>query len=203
MRGCGEVSGVAFREITSLRGQRLTIVTVQKPAEPLTLFWKLIITLAAVVGVGTCAVLGFLYVKFFVPVPGTVEVLEWQLTKQDAVHAIQDEDGDAMTYYVVPGIVPGVVCLVGEYPYDEYNYWEACNSIGDGRDILVEVPDPGNRTVVFVPDQFDHSPLERDGWVTLHRNLLILPLTEAPQPAEPLTSSAVQQETGQGQAVPM
>ena len=194
----------------------MTIVTVQKPAEPLTLFWKLIITLAAVVGVGTCAVLGFLYVKFFVPVPGTVEVLERQLTKLDAVHAIQDEDGDArigesrllaeyesMTYYAAPGMVPGVVCLVGKYPYDEHNYWEACNSIGDGRDILVEVPDPGNRTVVFVPDQFDHRELERDGWVTLHRNLLILPLAEAPQPAEPLTSSAVQQETGQGQAVPM
>ena len=195
----------------------MTNVTVKKPAEPLTLFWKLIITLAAMVGVGTCAVLGFIYVNFFAAVPGTVEVLERQLTKQDAVHAIQDDEGDAeiresrflasydsTSYYAAPGMVPGVACLVVKSPWDdERSYWEMCNEVHDGRDILVGIQDPDSRDVLFVPDQFDHSPLERDGWVTLHRNLLILPLTEAPQPTEPLTSSAMQQETGQGHAIPM
>ncbi|MFE8887888.1 hypothetical protein ACFYLX_18770 [Pseudarthrobacter enclensis] len=172
---------------------------------PLTVFWRLMITLAAVVGVGTCAVLGLLYMRFAMTVPGTVDVLERQLTGQDAVPAIQDEDGEArlgesrflaayesMSYYAAPGPLPGVVCLVGKYPYDdEYNYWEACNGLGDGRDILVEVPDPDNRTVILVPDQFDHGPLERDGWVTLHRNLLVHPLGEtALEPAGPLIRSA-------------
>ncbi|WP_314215822.1 hypothetical protein [Pseudarthrobacter equi] len=162
------------------------------------------ITFAALAGLGTCAVLGLVYVRFVMGVPGTVHVLERQLTKQDAVPAIQDEAGEAkiresrflaayesMNYYAAPGPLPEVVCLVAKYPYDDqYNYWEACNSLGDGRDILVEVQDPDDRTVVFVPDQFDHLPLERDGWVTLHRNLLIQPLDGAKRPTQPLTHVA-------------
>ncbi|WP_091723327.1 hypothetical protein [Pseudarthrobacter equi] len=162
------------------------------------------ITFAALAGLGTCAVLGLVYVRFVMGVPGTVHVLERQLTKQDAVPAIQDEAGEAkiresrflaayesMNYYAAPGPLPEVVCLVAKYPYDDqYNYWEACNSLGDGRDILVEVQDPDDRTVVFVPDQFDHLPLERDGWVTLHRNLLIQPLDGAERPTQPLTHVA-------------
>ncbi|MDP9985315.1 hypothetical protein [Arthrobacter sp. FW306-07-I] len=193
----------------------MTILTVQRPAPPLTLFWKLTITLAAIVGTGTCVVLGFIYVHFFVGVPGTVEVLERQLTKQDAVHAIQDDEGDAeiresrflasyesTSYYAAPGIDPGVACLVVTSPWDdERSYWEMCHEVRDGRDVLVGIQDPDSRDVLFVPDQFDHAPLERDGWMTLHRNLLIRPLAEVPQPAEPPTSSAVQQETGQGHAI--
>ncbi|ACL41357.1 hypothetical protein Achl_3400 [Pseudarthrobacter chlorophenolicus A6] len=162
------------------------------------------VALAVVAGVGTCAVLGLVYVRFFMAVPGTVEVLERQLTKQDAVPAGQDEGGDArirdsrflatyesMTYYAAPGLVPGVACLVGTYPWaDEFGYWEACNDIGDGRDVLVDVADPDDRGVLFVPDQFDHTPLERDGWVTLHRNLLIQPLDAAQRPTQPLTHAA-------------
>lgn len=183
----------------------------RRPPEPLTLFWKLIIALAATVGVCTCAVLGLLYLHFFVGTPGTVEVLERQLTKQDAIPALQDEEGDAeiretrflasyesISYYAAPGIMPGVACLVGKSPWDDdWSYWEACNGIRDGRDVLVDVQSPDGRDVIFVPDQFDHNPLERDGWVTLHRNLLILPLAEAAQPAGPqqpgeqLTSKAL------------
>ncbi|SDT59887.1 hypothetical protein SAMN04489743_3842 [Pseudarthrobacter equi] len=179
-------------------------MTGQKPPVPLTPFWRLMITFAALAGLGTCAVLGLVYVRFVMGVPGTVHVLERQLTKQDAVPAIQDEAGEAkiresrflaayesMNYYAAPGPLPEVVCLVAKYPYDDqYNYWEACNSLGDGRDILVEVQDPDDRTVVFVPDQFDHLPLERDGWVTLHRNLLIQPLDGAERPTQPLTHVA-------------
>ncbi|WP_045731138.1 hypothetical protein [Pseudarthrobacter chlorophenolicus] len=162
------------------------------------------VVLAVVAGLGTCAVLGLAYTRFFMVVPGTVEVLERQLTKQDAVPAIQDDSGDArireskflatyesMSYYAAPGFVPGVACLVGTYPWDdEFGYWEACTEIGDGRDFLVDVADPDDRAVLFVPDQFDHTPLERDGWVTLHRNLLIQPLVEAERPTQPLTRAA-------------
>ena len=184
-------------------------MTGQKPPVPLTPFWRLMITFAAITGLGTCAVLGLLYVRFVMGVPGTVHVLERQLTKQDAVPAIQDETGEAkiresrflatyesMTYYATPGLVPGVACLVGTYPWDdEFGYWEACNEIGDGRDILVDVADPDDRVVLFVPDQFDHAPLERDGWVTLHRNLLIQPLAEVQQPAQPLLRNAGRHST--------
>lgn len=186
-------------------------MTGQLPPVPLTPFWRLMITFAAIAGVGTCAVLGLLYVRFVMGVPGTVHVLERQLTKQDAVPAIQDEAGEAkiresrflaayesMNYYAAPGPLPEVVCLVAKYPYDDvYNYWEGCNSLGDGRDILLEVQDPDDRTVVFVPDQFDHLPLERDGWVTLHRNLLIQPLAEVQQPTQPPLRTAGHRATVQ------
>ena len=175
-----------------------------RPAEPLTLFWKLVITLAAFVGVSTCAVLGFIYVHFFVGTPATVEVLERQLTEQDAVPAVQDDEGEAairegrylasyesVSYYAAPGVVPGVACLVVKSPWDdETSYWEACNEVRDGRDILVGVQDPGSRDILFVPDQFDHRPLEQDGWVTLHRNLLIHPLGDVVEPAGPLNRNA-------------
>lgn len=179
-------------------------MTGKQPPVALTTFWKLMITFAAVAGAGTCLALGLLYVRFFLSIPGTVEVLERQLTKQDALPAIQDYDGEArirdsrflasyesVTYYAAPGLVPGVACLVGKYPWDDrFSYWEACNEVGDGRDILVNVADPDDRDVLFVPDQFDHAPLERDGWVTLHRNLLIQPLAEVQQPDQPLTHVA-------------
>lgn len=193
----------------------------QRPPQPLTLFWKLVITLAAIVGVSTCAVLGLIYVHFFVGTPATVDVLERQLTKQDAIPAIQDEEGDAkigearflasyedISYYAAPGMISGVACLVGKSPWDDYwSYWEACSEIRDGRDVLVQVQDPDSRGIMFVPDQFDHSPLEREGWVTLHRNLLILPLSDTPQPDGPpqpagppqpgerVTSNALELET--------
>ena len=131
----------------------------QRPPQPLTLFWKLVITLAAVVGVSTCAVLGLIYVHFFVGTPATVDVLERQLTKQDAIPAIQDEEGDAkigearflasyedISYYAAPGMISGVACLVGKSPWDDYwSYWEACSEIRDGRDVLVQVQDPDSR----------------------------------------------------------
>lgn len=99
-------------------------MTAARPAEPLTLFWKLVITLSAVVGLGTCAGLWLIYANFLTGTPGTVEVLERQLTKSDAIPAVQDEDGEAvigetrllasyesMTYYAAPartsGVVPG------------------------------------------------------------------------------------------------
>lgn len=186
-----------------------TSMTGPRPAEPLTLFWKLMVTLAAVLGVGTCAGLGLIYVHFFVGTPGTVEVLERQLTKSDAVPARQDEEGEAvigesrllasyesMTYYAAPGTTSGVVCLVGKYAWDEASYWEACDYLRDGRDPVAEVQDPDDRDILFVPDQFDHGPLERQGWVTLHRNLLIQPLAEPPQPPEPATRNASLQKNG-------
>lgn len=50
-------------------------MTGQQPPVPLTAFWKLMITFAAMAGVGTCAVLGLVYVRFVMGVPGTVHVL--------------------------------------------------------------------------------------------------------------------------------
>lgn len=182
-----------------------------RQAQPLTLFWKLIITLSAVVGVGTCAGLWLIYTHFLMATPGTMAVLERQLTKSDAIPAIQDEDGEAviresrklasyesMTYYAAPARTSGVACLVGKYDLDQVSYWEACDYIPDGRDILAKVQDPDGRDVLFVPDQFDHGPMERDGWVTLHRNLLVMPLTEPRQPQAPelLTRNATLQKTG-------
>jgi len=169
------------------------------PGRPLTLFWKLIIALSAAVGVGTCAVLGFVYVQFFMPVPGTVDVLARQLTKQDAVLAIQDEEGEArigesrflasyesVTYYAAPGKTSGVACLVLKAAWDDrLSYGEACNAVGDGRDPLVDIPDVDGSDVLFVPDQFDHRRMEQEGWVTLHRNLLVHPQGGAPLPATP------------------
>lgn len=186
-------------------------MTAARPAEPLTLFWKLVITLSAVVGLGTCAGLWLIYANFLTGTPGTVEVLERQLTKSDAIPAVQEEDGEAvigetrllasyesMTYYAAPARTSGVACLVGKYAFDQVSYWEACDYIPDGRDIMVDVQDPDGRDIIFVPDQFDHGPLERDGWVTLHRNLLIMPLAEPRQPQAPelLTRNATLQKTG-------
>lgn len=87
---------------------------------------------------------------------------------------------------------------MGKHAFDQVSYWEACDYIPDGRDIMVDVQDPDGRDIIFVPDQFDHGPLERDGWVTLHRNLLIMPLADPPQPQAPelLTRNATLQKTG-------
>lgn len=138
-----------------------TSMTGPRPAEPLTLFWKLMVTLAAVLG-------------------------ETRLLASY----------ESMTYYAAPGTTSGVVCLVGKYAWDEASYWEACDYLRDGRDPVAEVQDPDDRDILFVPDQFDHGPLERQGWVTLHRNLLIQPLVEPPQPPEPATRNASLQKNG-------
>lgn len=157
-------------------------------APPLTVFWKLIILLAAMVGAGACVGLGFLYAHFFIVQPGTLAVLEQPAGGRDTLSSPRDPGGEADTesarflatyedinYYVSPGGSTGEYCLLSTAPWDAETYWEACEELRDGRDHLVYVEDDDGRGALLVPDQFDHKPMEDDGWLTLHPNLLIQP----------------------------
>ena len=165
----------------------------QRP-RPLTLFWKLIIALAAAVGVGTCVGLGFIYSHFFIVDFGTVRVLERPATERDMPAANRAADGEARidsarflatyestTYYVAKGSTDSSFCILGKGSYSD-DYWELCRKMGDGRDPVVQVSGPDGRNVVLVPDQFNHRELEADGWVTIHDNVMIQPLAPCTTP---------------------
>jgi hypothetical protein len=155
---------------------------------PLTLFWKIVIALAAAAGAGTCVALGFLFAHFFIANPGTVAVLDRPATDQDAVGVTRTADGeanienarflanyDSTAFYVAPGLMKEDFCLVAKGSWEEDTYWELCGKMIDGRDQLIHVQNPDGKGVILAPDQLDHKKLEADGWVTLHDNLMIHP----------------------------
>ncbi|MDQ0768063.1 hypothetical protein QF031_000812 [Pseudarthrobacter defluvii] len=167
----------------------------QQAAPPLTLFWKLVITLAAVVGMGTCAGLWALYDHFLAVHPGSVAVLQQPAAERDAVRLQRITPGEAdidkarflatydtTTFYATPGESPEDYCVVVKPTYDSRWYWESCGTMFDGRDQLAAATDQQGRYAILVPDQFDHKSWEAEGWVTVHPNLLIQPLASCHAP---------------------
>ncbi len=161
----------------------------RQPAPPLTLFWKLVIALAALVGTGTCVTLWALYDHFLAVHPGTVSVLERPAGDRDAVGLPRITPGEAdidqarflatyeaTTFYASPGTTSEDYCVVVKTTYDSRWYWESCGTMFDGRHQLATVSDAQGRYAILVPDQFDHKSWEAEGWVTVHPNLLIHPL---------------------------
>jgi hypothetical protein len=64
-------------------------------------------------------------------------------------------------------------CLITERVLADGGWNASCGQLIDGRDALTSLSDAEGRLIVLVPDQFDHRPLEADGWVTVHTNLLV------------------------------
>lgn len=156
---------------------------------PLSGYWRGIIALAAMVGVAVCIGLGFLWATLFMTVPGSVSVLDRAATGQDTLADRHSTKGSARldaarflatyentSYYAAPGAAGADdYCLIAEpAPMDTYR--EACAKMVDGRDWLALLSDPDGRNVILVPDQFDAPAIEEEGWVALHRNLMVQPL---------------------------
>jgi hypothetical protein len=161
---------------------------------PLTLFWRLVVALSAVVGIGTCVALGLLYAHFFIVQAGTMAVLERPATERDVldINAVAGGEAEVASarflaiyeytdYYATQGASADDVCLVGQ-AITTGDYWELCETMADSREVIGFVAGPDGRNVALVPDQFDHGQLEADGWVTLHQNLLVQPLAPCKAP---------------------
>lgn len=161
---------------------------------PLTLFWRLVIALSAVVGAGTCVALGLLYAHFFIAQVGTMTVLERPATERDVLEVGSVAGAEAeiasarflaiyeyTDYYAAKSVSADDVRVVGQ-AITTGDYWEFCEKLADGRDVAGYVAGPDGRNVALVPDQFDHGQLEPDGWVTLHHNLMIQPLASCKAP---------------------
>jgi hypothetical protein len=159
------------------------------PPYRLTGTWKLVIALAAVVGVGTWVALGFLWAAVFIAQPGSLQVLDQAPSDQDVpagdyvtLEDVRMEGARFLgtysnsTYYAAPSTYDrNSFCLITE-PVMDNDSWEAnCDRMIDGRDVLTSISDVEGRWAVLVPDQFDHAQLEAEGWVSLHQNLLVQP----------------------------
>lgn len=153
--------------------------------------WKLAVALAVVVGLGTCVALGFLWMALFVPQPGTLQVLDRAASDSDVLAGdyasltvdVQMENVRFLgtyhnsNYFVAPSVDGGETrfCLITE-PVVEDGVWEvSCARLIDGRNVVVHVLDPEGRKAALVPDQFDNGMLEADGWIPVHKNLLVQP----------------------------
>lgn len=153
--------------------------------------WKLIIAFATVVGVGTCVALGFLWAALFVVQPGSLQVLDTAPADQDVPagdYASLTTDArmegarflgtySNSNYFAAPSTYDdNSFCLITE-PVADDGVWEAtCNRLIDGRGVLTSISDTEGRWAILVPDQFDHGELEAEGWVSVHRNLLVQPM---------------------------
>lgn len=157
--------------------------------------WKLIIAFATVVGIGTCVALGFLWAALFVVQPGSLQVLDTAPADQDVPAGDYASLTDARmegarflgtysnsNYFAAPSTYDeNSFCLITE-PVADDGVWEAtCNRLIDGRGVLTSISDTEGRWAILVPDQFDHGELEAEGWVSVHRNLLVQPMM---RPAE-------------------
>ena len=155
---------------------------------PLTRGWKLIIALAAAVGLGTWVGLAFLWSALFLAQPGTLDVLEQAPTDQDVLAGdysdLEQEvwledvrylgEYNNSNYFVAPDRLDSTgFCLITERVLADGGWNASCGQLIDGRDALTSLSDAEGRLVVLVPDQFDHRPLEADGWLTVHTNLLV------------------------------
>jgi hypothetical protein len=156
--------------------------------------WKLAIAFAAVVGVGTCVALGFLLAAMFIAQPGSLQVLDRPPSEQDMPGGDYVSMEDARmegarflgtysdsSYFAAPSNYDrNSFCLIAEPVMDNDEWRATCNRMIDGRDVLTSISDPEGRWAVLVPDQFDHSQLEADGWVSVHQNLLVQPRMSPP-----------------------
>lgn len=155
---------------------------------PLTRGWKLIIALAAAVGLGTWVGLAFLWSALFLAQPGTLDVLERAPTDQDVLAGDYSDlerevwledvrylgEYNNSNYFVAPDRLDSTgFCLITERVLADGGWNASCGQLIDGRDALTSLSDAEGRLVVLVPDQFDHRPLEADGWLTVHTNLLV------------------------------
>lgn len=155
---------------------------------PLTRGWKLIIALAAAVGLGTWVGLAFLWSALFLAQPGTLDVLQRAPTEQDVLAGDYSDlerevwledvrylgEYNNSNYFVAPDRLDSTgFCLITERVLADGGWNASCGQLIDGRDALTSLSDAEGRLVVLVPDQFDHRPLEADGWVTVHTNLLV------------------------------
>jgi hypothetical protein len=152
--------------------------------------WKLAVAFAVLVGLGTWVGLGFLWMVLFVPQPGTLQVLDRAASDRDVLAGdyaslsvdLQMENVRFLgtyqnsNYFVAPSVDGDArFCLITE-PVVEDGVWEvSCARLIDGRDVVVQVSDPEGRRAVLVPDQFDNGMLEADGWIPVHKNLLVQP----------------------------
>jgi hypothetical protein len=152
--------------------------------------WKAVVALAAVVGLGTCVGLGFLWAALFIAQPATLAVLDRASSAQDVPAGdFTSLAGDVLTegsrflgtyhnsnYFAAPSAHDETsVCIITE-PVVGLGEWEAnCGRLIDGRDVLTSVRDAEGRPAVLVADQFDHGKLEAEGWVSVHGNLLVQP----------------------------
>jgi hypothetical protein len=158
--------------------------------------WKLIVALAAALGVGTCVALGFLAVALFVPQQGTLQVLDTAASERDVLTGdfgsmssdVQMENArflgmyENTKYFAAPSAYSEAsFCLIAVAVMEDGGWEAACGELIDGRDVLTYVWDADGREVVLVPDQFDKGMLEVEGWVSVHQNVMVQVDPDAPR----------------------